>query len=181
MGEEDHEGRRISYWLIPAEPHKSRFSKIISDFAQRFDGPIFEPHVTVYSGRAAKADDVEHIVAQSSAISEIVLPTAGVGHSGEFTKTLFVRLEMSEPIRQLASALKSRITVTDAYALEPHLSLLYAAVDFETRNRLAAELHIPEAIRFDALHAIGTGVRIESRGDVEQWRWLTGRCLQFAR
>jgi hypothetical protein len=181
MGEGHNEERRISYWLIPAEPHRSHLGKIISDLAQRFDGPVFEPHVTLYSGRAAESDDAEQIVAQAAAFPEIVLPTAGLGHSGEFTKTLFVRLEMSEPLRQLVSALRSRITLTDAYTLDPHLSLLYAAVDLETRNRLAAEIHVPEAIRFDALHAMSTGAQTESRSDVDRWRLLAGQRLQFAR
>ena len=182
MGAGENGERRVSYWLIPAEPDKSHFSKIIADLAKRFEGPIFEPHLTLYSCRAEGMDDVEDIVVRATAgISELVLRTAGIGHSGEFTKTLFVRLEMSEPLRQLASALKCRITVPDAYSLEPHLSLLYAAVDLETRKRLAAEIHVPEAIRFKALHAISTGAQTESRADVERWGLLAGRPLQFAR
>lgn len=182
MGEGDNGERRVSYWLIPAEPDKSRFSKIIADFAQRFDGPIFEPHVTLYSGRAEEADDVEEIVARATAgVSEMVLPTAGIGHSGEFTKTLFVRLETSEPLRQLASALKSRITVPDAYTLEPHLSLLYAGVDLETRIWLAAGIHVPEVIRFDGLYAVRTGTRTEAKADVECWRLIAAASLRFAR
>jgi hypothetical protein len=88
---------------------------------------------------------------------------------------------MSEPLRQLAAALESTLTVPEFYRLEPHLSLLYAAVDFETRNRLAAEIYVPDALRFDALHAISTSAHTESRSDVERWRLLADRRLQFAR
>src|SRR5687767_2897736 len=107
---------RISYWLIPAEPEKSLFRQIITDLADRFDAPKFEPHVTLYSGPAVDGAPWEGIIVKAAAgTSEIVLRTSGLGHSEKFTKTLFVNYKLDEVAAKLSNELKRLSTAPEDY------------------------------------------------------------------
>jgi hypothetical protein len=44
----------LTYWLIPAEPALSYFRSLICELAERFDGPVFGPHVTLYTTNSDK-------------------------------------------------------------------------------------------------------------------------------
>ena len=172
---------RISYWLIPAEPHRSEFRKAIFDLAQRFDGPVFEPHVTLYSGSGG-TNEVENILARATAgFSEIGLRSAGIGHSSQFTQTLFLKFDPCEALFRLSNDLKRSSTRADDYTLLPHLSLLYARVEPAVRMRLVDQFKFPPLMRFDEVQAVNTGARNESREDVERWRLVGSTQLRSAR
>jgi len=172
---------RISYWLIPAEPEKSIFERIICDLAQRFDAPVFEPHLTLYSGPGDERDNLDEIIARSTAgISEVVLRTSGVAHSNQFTKCLFVNFELNETVAKIANDLKEHFADQDGYELKPHLSLLYAQIRDDVKERLARELSIPRAVRFDTVRAVSTGIGMVRKAEVEEWRVLVTRQLHSA-
>lgn len=164
-------GQRISCWLVPAQPDKSRLQRIIFALANRFDAPRFEPHVTIYSGGRAARDDVAEILAGvTREVSEIVLNATGIGHSTEFTKTLFLQLAPDERLMKMCRDFKRLSRQPSDYDVNPHLSLLYANLPPETKSALAHELMHPPAIRFDVVKAIVSGSRTQTRQDVEAWR-----------
>jgi len=39
--------RAIVYWLIPAAPKRELFRELVRILAKQFDGPRFEPHLTI--------------------------------------------------------------------------------------------------------------------------------------
>ncbi len=173
--------QRISFWLIPAEPERSILEKIIRDLARRFDAPVFEPHLTLYSGPGDERDNLDEIIARSTVgISEVVLRTSGVAHSNQFTKTLFLNFELNETVVKIANDLKEHSADQDGYELKPHLSLLYAEIQEDVKERLSRELSIPTAVRFDSLRAVSTGIRTVSKAEVEEWRVLVTRGLHSA-
>jgi hypothetical protein len=171
---------RVSYWLVPAQPDKSRLQRIAFALANRFDGPHFEPHVTIYSGpRATEDDPAEMLTRATRGVREIVLSTTGVGHSGEFTRTLFLQFTPDEQLLQLNGELKRLSREPNKYELNPHLSLLYANLPSETKAALARDLMYPPAIRFSVVKAI-VSLRTQTRGDVEAWHVVAERRLSEA-
>ena len=174
-------GERISYWLVPARPDKGRLQRIIFALANRFDAPRFEPHVTIFSGaRTAEANEAEILAHATREIPEIVLHTIGVGHSQQFTQTLFLQFAPDERLRQLNHQLKQRSRGPSDYKLNPHLSLLYADLPAETKAALTRDLMYPLAIRFNVVKAIATGSRTQTREDIEAWRVIADRRLTRA-
>jgi hypothetical protein len=162
---------RISYWLVPAAGDKERFEEIIRQLAAAFDAPVFEPHVTVYSGPLSPRDNPREVVAATAAETfELVLRSNGIAHSEPFTKTLFVEFAANEILTQLSEALKQRSAQSVQYELKPHLSLIYAPLAPAARSRLADEIVLPSTVRFDALKAILSSEHVRTREDVEAWR-----------
>ena len=93
----------LTYWLIPAEPAASYFCSLISDFAHRFDAPVFEPHVTLHVTTAANENPsivLEHALAN---VKPPRLSITGIGSSEEFTKTLFIQFQSDETLVRLSA------------------------------------------------------------------------------
>jgi hypothetical protein len=81
----------IGYWLLPADSQRAWFRAAIERLAKKYDAPVFEPHVTLYSGddeeESARAL-VDHVATRNAPLE---LSVAGVEHSERLTKTLFVQ------------------------------------------------------------------------------------------
>jgi hypothetical protein len=169
---------RVSYWLIPAAPDKTPLAQMIQSLASRVNGPVFEPHVTLYSGPAESPGRIEEIVTEvAHGVSAPVLRSTALAHSAHFTKTLFVEFAPDDALARLAAKLKRLAACPEDYELKPHLSLVYANVDQAQRETLARSVKVPEVIRFDSLKAVLTETSTTSRTDVEAWRVAAARSL----
>jgi hypothetical protein len=168
----------LTCWLIPAEPALSHFRSLISDLAQRFDAPVFEPHVTLYVTNAGHDDPVallEKAVANSKVYR---LSIGGIESSDELTKTLFVQLRHDDALATLSARLRSISARPCEYQLNPHLSLLYKEVSRVTKIQIASSLSLPfDEVLFDSLKAVISPASIKSREDVEAWRVVAEQRL----
>ena len=168
---------RISYWLIPIEADKKRLQGIIDVLASRFDAPIFEPHVTLYSGEMEHIEDAADVLEGIAGDFPLTLRASGMGHSDQFTKTLFMGFTSNPALDQISDDLKSFSKAQDDYALKPHLSLLYSPIPPEIREALTREIVVPPVVRFNSIKAVATGNRTQTKSDVESWQSLAARVI----
>jgi hypothetical protein len=168
----------LAYWLIPGESTRSHFSAIISDLAARFDAPIFEPHVTIYVTNAANEDSGSVLERAIKDFGEYRLSIRGLDYSEKFTKTIFVQFELDPDLACLSTELRRASALQSEYELNPHLSLIYKAMDRETKRDVAASIRLPfTKVLFDSVRAVISPATIESREDVDSWRVVTSRRL----
>ena len=161
---------RISYWLMPAATDKAWLSEKIQSFAACVNGPVFEPHVTLYSGPAESPERINEILIETTRkTSGKTLRTTGLSHSDQFTKTLFLEFAGDAALIHLTMKLKQLSALPEDYELKPHLSLIYASLPQAQRETLARSILIPKVLRFDSLKAVLTGASTSSRADVESW------------
>jgi hypothetical protein len=160
----------IAYWLIPTEPARSYFQSVITDLAQRYDAPVFEPHVTVHVG-AHSAATVDRVLSNAKRrCKRIVLRALEVSDSSEFTKTLFVQFAVTTQLQQLNHNIHTVAQDSSAYQLNPHLSLLYTSLSIQDRRVLAHSIEVPSReVTFDVLKAVRCLSPTQSRADVEAW------------
>ena len=167
--------KRVSYWLMPAGPDQKTLSQIIRELAARYHGPVFDPHVTIYSGPLQESDEVQEIVTEATAtFSAFTLNATGIAHSGQFTKTLCFEFAEHETLTRLSHILRQRMSARAEYVLRPHLSLIYALLSEETRRKAATEVGLPSAIHFDGIRAI-RHYGVSTRRDVEAWETVAER------
>jgi len=168
----------IAYWLIPAEPARSFFQRVIDDLARRYDAPGFEPHVTVHVG-SNRADAVERALSVAAHACKLIkLRTLEIGHSSEFIKTLFVQFALNTELRQLNEIIRNAAQDSSHYELKPHLSLLYKKMPAAARRDLAGSIKVPfSEVIFDALKAVRCISSTRTRADVEAWRVVAAREL----
>ena len=168
----------MAYWLIPADPARTFFERAIVDLAQRYDAPVFEPHMTIYVGsdRANAAEEI--IVKAVSCCGPIEVKTFGVRHSGEFIKTLFVQFALNRKLERLNEMIRSAAQDSSNYQLKPHLSLLYKKMSVLARRQLAGSIEVPFSdFTFDSIKAVRCASPTKRRSDVEAWHVVTRKSL----
>jgi 2'-5' RNA ligase len=163
----------IGYWLLPADAQRTWCRATIEQLAQKYDAPVFEPHVTLYSGddeeEAARAL-VDRVATRNTPVE---LSVERIEHSEKFTKTLFVQFAKSSVAQQLSDAIRTASRSQRDYEVNPHLSLVYAHISEEIKAAEAERIRVPfDRIRFDAISAMSFPKAIKTRADVEGWRLL---------
>jgi hypothetical protein len=150
----------IAYWLIPTEPACGFFGKVIADLAWKYDGPVFEPHLTVYVG-SDQAEVAEEIFSRGAIDCEpIQLKAIDVSYSDEFTKTLFVRFMSNAKLEQLSQIIRQASEAPRDYQFEPHLSLLYKKIPMLARRELTSSIKLPfSMVIFDSIKAVRCACR----------------------
>jgi 2'-5' RNA ligase len=168
----------IAYWLIPAEPAYTFFGRIVNDLAERYNAPVFEPHVSIHVG-ANNPDKAERTLSKAASdCKQIKLKALEIDHSSAFIKTLFVQFAMSRQLRLLNESIRTAARDSSDYQLNPHLSLLYKKISIQDRHLLmrSIEVRFPE-VTFDSLKAVRCISPTQSRADVEAWRVVAERNL----
>ena len=169
----------LTYWLIPAEPARSYFAAVISDFAARFDAPVFEPHVTIYTiplGNEKAADVLDRVLADRGTYRLLV---SSVDYGDEFTKTVFVQFQRNKALTQLNADLWRASAIKNDETINPHVSLLYKTLPRQTKEEIATSVRIPfTEVQFDSAKAVISPADIKSREHVEAWRVVATRKLR---
>jgi len=155
-------------WLMPAPPARDFLRATVERLARRHDAPIFEPHLTL--GVSAEMP----VLSQRIAAEPIRLRAVGTFFSSVFTKTLFVRFELTPALESLRLALGMNDVRYD-----PHLSLLYRKLPMEEKARLARSVSLPFAtITFDRIAFVRCVSPTRNRADVESWQFLAAVKLR---
>lgn len=160
---------------MPADPAKTAFSAVIAELSQRFDAPIFEPHITIFGtvhGASLQPEDwLELTRAAVAGIEPFTVRAVGIGHSDDRFKCVYVELDESRELREIHDRLRSRLP--DEYVLKPHLSLIYKALPTPVRQQLCHELQaleLPTRWLSDSVAVVAPGTSGWSR--VEEWNEL---------
>jgi len=161
----------IAYWLLPERAERKVFSREIMELAERFDAPLFEPHVTIFIAPENSRAPLE--VLREVGPVEIELAIHSIRFSEQFTKTLFVQFETNSAVQRLGDALWKAGGTRNRYLIDPHLSLLYAKLPPETKQRLADKIWLPfREVHFTSICAMGCPGPTTRAIEVEQWKLL---------
>jgi len=167
----------ITYWLCPTLTARGNLSSVINGLAMRFDAPVFEPHVTVFTTAVLDKDPAETLE-QLRLDGPLQLSVRGLDCTDEFTKTLFIQFEPDAGLSRLSEELRSRAGTESEDELNPHLSLIYKDMSPHAKQELAGQIYIPfSEIAFDSIKAVLSPAKITSREDVESWRTVAERSL----
>src|SRR5713101_187455 len=113
----------FSYWLVPAEPAAAALRTEIARLAERYDAVAFEPHVTLYSGRSDDREVAETLDFLRASFRPIRLVPFVIAQSSRLTKTLYIRLELSDALASLAGTIKEKARQPSNSTLDdPHVS-----------------------------------------------------------
>lgn len=163
-------GLGASLWLVPDEPVRASLAATIEDLARRLGTTPFPPHVTLLSGmRAREGDVVRRAGEMCRALEPMRLRASKVEASASFFRCLALRVE--ETLGLLTAHAQAGMTFAPPDApYEPHLSLVYGALDDAARAALVPELRqgLPVAFGVNSLEVWRTS------GPVGDWKRLAG-------
>ncbi|MEP6708544.1 MAG: hypothetical protein ABJB32_00250 [Verrucomicrobiota bacterium] len=164
------------YWLTPAEPERELFREIIRILANQFDGPRFEPHLTLFATAAARQSS-RKILEQIDA-KPIRLRVREIAFSSKFTKTLFVRFVRTPALDDLKAKLRLATKLPAGVLRDPHVSLLYKRMPISAKKDLASAIQLPfTEVDFNLIRAVRCISSTQTCADVAGWRVVATKSL----
>ncbi|MGI9114555.1 MAG: hypothetical protein ACR2FX_05890 [Chthoniobacterales bacterium] len=163
----------IAYWLLPREPERAFFARVIHELAARFGAPEFEPHLTLFVAPNKSPAPAEILHAIGTV--RLNLRVLGLRWSVQFTKTFFAQFECSNEIQELSDAICA-LTYGERSAIDPHLSLLYKRLPEQTTREFAASIQLPfKEVIFDSLCAMRCASPTRNAADVRAWKLIAAQ------
>jgi Cyclic phosphodiesterase-like protein len=146
----------FAVWLTPASSDRRWLSKVIQDYAAEYDTPVFEPHLTFYSGVIHPQENLQSIVEESLANpSPITLEIMGLNYSENFFRTGFITFALSDRLLQLSHAIRDRLSASKEYDLAPHLSLMYKDIPIEQKRLAMLRFVVSvQSVTFDTVKVV---------------------------
>ncbi|WP_404791034.1 2'-5' RNA ligase family protein [Altericista sp. CCNU0014] len=146
----------FAVWLVPAPSDRRWLSKVIQDYAVEYDTPVFEPHLTLYSGDLQPEDNLEEIVAESAATeSPITLEIMGLDYAENYFRTGFITFAPSDRLARLSRTLRDRLSHPKEYTLDPHLSLMYKDIPIEQKRLAMLRFVVSvQTVTFDTIEVV---------------------------
>ena len=118
-------------------------------------------------------------ILQQINISPVRLRVLGMGVSGAFAKTLFVRLHPKRALDDLSLALARLTKSRQTPVRDPHLSLLYKKMPARAQRELAAMVKLPfRSFEFDTIKAVLCALPTRTAMEVKQWKVLATKSLR---
>jgi hypothetical protein len=171
LGEMTRKTQAIAYWLLPGTPAREVFSREIRRLAEQFGAPLFEPHVTIFVAPESSRPPLDVLCKLPPVKIELTIHSIRFGE--QFTKTLFVQFATNSTLQQLGDAIWKASGAGDGYLIDPHLSLLYAKLPPETKQRLADKIRLPfREVCFSSIFAMRCARPTTTAREVERWKLL---------
>lgn len=168
---------RMAYWLLPVEPELTHYRKVVSEFATDFNGPVFDPHATIYHGPYDKSDPLEKILDELSRYEALELVVKELRFGERFTQSCFIEFEKSETLMKMRKTILELIATDDNPNDFPHMSLFYGPLSKEQQEMIVTRLKAPSSIRFNLARIVANRARVTTREDVEYWHEAGSRNL----
>jgi len=155
----------ISIWLTPAEEDAAFLQEIINELAHEFKAPVFSPHMTLMSPVDLNENELHSVLSNvSKEFAPLYVTLAGINHSPNIWKTVFIELEESPELIALQQRIVNQFSSAPPYEFLPHISLIYKEMAIELKEEIIQELTVRNSCKMDKIIAMKTGP------NVEQWK-----------
>ena len=160
----------FSIWLLLEKESRSNYRKITKSISKRLEGPIFEPHCTIYGHTNIDLEDLKVIITKlviknnqfSTSAKKII-----IGNS--FFKSLYIKIDSNPKLQDLNDICKKRLSLLKKYKFDPHLSLAYGLFEKEKVHNVMKNIIIPKYVVFSGISIVKTG------RDVKKWETVFQR------
>lgn len=131
---------QYSIWVIPPEPIYTRLKTIIIELAKTYNGPTFEPHLTLLGNINKELTEIESKVQGLAVnIDELEINLGPISFSTTYFQSVFVRVNSKAQLMKLNLDIKKALNIENNVFM-PHISLIYGNHDMETREKIAAKI-----------------------------------------
>lgn len=138
-----------SIFIIPPEPIFTKLKKIIKNLAQEFNGPVFDPHLTLIGNINVDLPELEQKVKKlASLIDNLEINLGDASFSTTYYQNVFIRVLSTEKLMQLNIEGRKLLGMSSDVFM-PHISVLYGNQDMSARERAAIGVNPPKG-SFDA-------------------------------
>ncbi len=152
----------ISIWLTPSKKDECYLQNIINELASEHQAPVFSPHMTLLSPVDLNENELHSVFSNvSKEFEPLNVTLAGINHSPNIWKTVFVELEESLELITLQQQIASQLSSTPLYEFLPHISLIYKDLPQEKKEEIIRKLAVRNSYKMDKITAMRTGPHVE--------------------
>lgn len=168
----------FSVWLVPREKEEKELSKIVKNLTQKYNSPIFIPHLTLLGNVMTSFDDlklaVDEVFEDKKAFT---IRKTKLNQSEQFFKTVFIEFELNDILKNLFTALSEKTDKKSLENFKPHISLMYKLMPKDEKIRIIKNLDLKNNFTINDVY-----INAPKKGgtdflDVEGWRVLYKKAL----
>ncbi len=158
-----------SLWIIPSPDTKKRLKKIIIKLSKKYDGPVFEPHMTLLGNiQSEESECVKNTKVLASQIKPFSITFGDISFSTTYFQSVFLRIKSSAELMEVNLRAKKLFNLNNNVFM-PHISLLYGNFDMKMREKVSSRIHLPDKLSFKVKQIIVT----PSTENPSEWKHLT--------
>lgn len=170
MSDAMSEVTRYALWLLPDEVASDTFRDVIVRLSGRYQGPRFEPHVTLLGWITGAEEQLTQITAQLAQQLRILnLQAAGFDGEQYYFRCFYTKLAVSQGLIEAHEQASAVFNAGHSSDYMPHLSLVYGQATVTDKPALIQELAtiLPSEFSVDRLQLVHITV------SVADWRVVT--------
>lgn len=154
-------------WLMPSDKIYDHLVTIIKGFSEKYEGPFFEPHVTLFGFLPGTQEEImAHCFALAKTLQPFDIRLTDLGYQDTYFQCLYLNVDGTAEIMEANSQARRIFQSSRSSEFTPHLSLLYGDYPTAFKDQIISSLGKDLRFRFDIteIHLI----RAESE-DPKQW------------
>lgn len=158
-----------SIWLRPAQNDLVFLEKIVRDLSERFNSPVFEPHITLVPDMKRSAEELlPQAISLAIGRKPLELLIENVTGSEAYFRSFYAALEKAPALMRLKQDTLEISGDASLQSFMPHVSLAYGVDDSTLKHaeiqRLAKELS-GRKLQFDRLVIVSSS----SETPIDDW------------
>lgn len=168
----------FSVWLVPREKEEKELSKIVKNLTQKYNSPIFIPHLTLLGNVMTSFDDlklaVDEVFEDKKAFT---IRKTKLNQSEQFFKTVFIEFELDDNLKKLFKLLSSRTDNKSLKSFKPHISLIYKILPANEKIKIIKRVSIKNTFIINRIFIVSPKKGDDDFMDVKTWRILYKKNL----
>lgn len=152
-----------SVWLTPGQEDTDYLKKIIQQLSERYQSPLFSPHLTVYSGiHDVSQNHISEFNRMLKHVNKIPIQLESVRYSPILWKTLFLHIKQMKELTRVNDEMKRIFHSDTKNDFNPHISLIYKIMGTDEKQKLINQLALKTNYMLGRLQIVKTGKDVES-------------------
>jgi 2'-5' RNA ligase len=132
-----------SLWIMPSGEVYAELNNIILGLSQRYNSPLFKPHITLTGGLFGDEKDLiekTRNLANNVKPFDVKLNTLGLKCVDEYFKSLFIKVKETNQIMDANKKAREIFNYGPNTKYMPHMSLIYGNFSNELKNEIISDV-----------------------------------------
>jgi 2'-5' RNA ligase len=136
-------------WLMPSGEIYDRLATIIEDCSEKYEGPFFEPHVTLLGFLPGiKEEILAHSLTLAKSLQPFDIRLTDLGYQNTYFQCLYLNVDGTAEIMEAHLQARKVFPSSRSSEFTPHLSLLYGDYPRATKDQIISSLGKDLRLRF---------------------------------
>ena len=141
--------RGHSLWLMPSGGIYERMYELIQGLSREYEGPLFEPHVTLLGEVMFSEEDIIRKTKQLlDRQHPFPITLTSIDYQEFYFRSLFVKVKKIPELLTLQTRAKEIFAMQDKLSYMPHFSLLYGNFPKKVKSQIVEILGVNQDLKF---------------------------------